>query len=88
MNINIIDFIHIIILIILVISAYVSIIYRNLLSAVIGLGAFSLILSVEFFLLHAPDVAIAEAGVGAALSTAIYIFAVKSTKKMEEQDEI
>lgn len=87
MQLNLIDFIHILILVVLVISAYISIVYRNLLSAAISLGVFSLVLSLEFFLLHAPDVAIAEAAIGAGLSTAIFIFAVKSTKRMEEQDE-
>jgi energy-converting hydrogenase B subunit D len=39
----------------------------------------------EFFLLQAPDVAIAQAGVGACLTTAIVIIAIKGTKRMEEE---
>jgi uncharacterized MnhB-related membrane protein len=34
--------------------------------------------------LQASDVAIAEAGVGACLSTAIMIIAIKGTKRMED----
>jgi energy-converting hydrogenase B subunit D len=39
----------------------------------------------EFYVLQAPDVAIAQAGVGACLSTAIIIIAIKRTKRMEEE---
>jgi energy-converting hydrogenase B subunit D len=46
----------------------------------------SLLLSLEFYILQAPDVAIAEAGVGAALTTAILILAIKATKRTEEED--
>jgi uncharacterized MnhB-related membrane protein len=45
----------------------------------------SLLLSLEFYLLQAPDVAIAQAGVGACLTTAIVIITIKGTKRMEEE---
>ena len=45
----------------------------------------SLLLSLEFFILQAPDVAIAEAGVGACLTTAILVIAIRSTKRMEDE---
>jgi len=54
---------------------------RDLLIAVILLAALSLLLSLEFFLLSAPDVAIAEAGVGAAITTAIFVIAIRATKR-------
>jgi len=38
----------------------------------------------EFYILQAPDVAIAEAGIGAALTTAIFILAIKGTVREEE----
>jgi len=40
----------------------------------------SLLLSLEFYMLHAPDVAIAEAGIGAGLTMAIFIFAIRGTR--------
>ena len=55
--------------------------FFNLLPAVSCLAVVSLLLSLEFYLLHAPDVAIAEAGIGAALTMAIYIFAIRATRK-------
>jgi len=38
----------------------------------------SLVISLEFYILQAPDVAIAEAAIGAGLSTAIYIIALRA----------
>jgi len=45
----------------------------------------SLLLSLEFYILQAPDVAIAEAAIGAGLTTAIYILAIRGTRRMEEE---
>ncbi|MFW6040453.1 MAG: hydrogenase subunit MbhD domain-containing protein [Thermoplasmatota archaeon] len=67
----------------LIITALAVIRFKDLISAAIALGASSLLLSLQFYLLRAPDVAIAEAAVGAALTTAIYIFAIKSTEREE-----
>ena len=66
---------------IIVVAGYFSIRANNLLFAVISLAALSLLLSLEFYLLQAPDVAIAEAGIGAALTTAIYILALYQIEK-------
>jgi multicomponent Na+:H+ antiporter subunit A len=46
----------------------------------------SLISSVIFYFLHAPDVAMAEASVGAALTSAVFIIAIKKTERYEEKD--
>lgn len=67
----------------LIITALAVIKFKDLISAAIALGSSSLLLSLEFYLLRAPDVAIAEAAVGAALTTAIYVFAIKSTDRQE-----
>jgi len=72
---------HIAVLVIIIVAAFLAVILKNLLPAVIALAAASLLLSLEFYLLHAPDVAIAEAAIGAALTMAIYIFAIRATKK-------
>ena len=72
---------HIVVLFIMVIAAFLAVYLRDLLSSVIALAAASLLLALEYYLLHAPDVAIAEAGIGAALTMAIYIFAIRATKK-------
>ena len=79
-----IEILHAILPIFIVIAAIFAIYFRDLISATIALAAMSLVLSLEFYILQAPDVAIAEAGVGACLTTAILIFAIKATRRMEE----
>lgn len=81
---NLYDAIHIAILLGIVISALLVVRMRDLVSAAIALASASLLLSLEFFILQAPDVAIAEAAVGAGLTTAIIIFAIKGTRRREE----
>jgi len=76
-----VSFAHIAVLMIMIIAAFLAVMFKDLLPAVIALAVVSLLLSLEFYLLHAPDVAIAEAGIGAALTMAIYIFAIRATRK-------
>jgi len=71
--------------ILIVVTAIIAILFRDLISATIALAAMSLLLSLEFYILQAPDVAIAEAGVGACLTTAILIISIKATKRMEDE---
>jgi uncharacterized MnhB-related membrane protein len=80
----ILEAIHIIIPILMIASSIFAVILKDLIAATIALAAMSLLLSLEFFILQAPDVAIAEAGVGACLTTAIIVIAIKATKRMEE----
>ena len=68
----------------LVITALLSIYFRDLLAAIVSYSVFSLVLTVLYFLLDAPDVAIAEAGIGAALTTCIFVIAIRMTRSREE----
>ena len=68
----------------LMIAAAVVIFTRDLLVAVLVFAAFSLVLTVIFFLLDAPDVAIAEAGIGGCLTTVVFVIAVVMTGRKEE----
>ena len=70
----------------LIISGLLVVSFKDLLAAAIASAAFSLLLSLEFYLLQAPDVAIAEAGIGAGLTTAIFIIAICGTKRYEEDE--
>ncbi|HHH79724.1 MAG: DUF4040 domain-containing protein [Thermoplasmata archaeon] len=79
------EVLQIVVPILTVAAAIVAVYFRDLLSATIALAAMSLLLSMEFYILQAPDVAIAEAGVGACLTTAILIFSIKATKRMEDE---
>jgi uncharacterized MnhB-related membrane protein len=83
---ELLELVHIIIPILILITAGIAVYLKDLLAAVIAVAAMSLLLSLEFYILNAPDVAIAEAGVGACLTTAIFIIAIKSTTRMEESE--
>ena len=72
-----------IILLIILVLAILSLQFRDLLSAIISLAAFSFMLSLLFFYLHAPDVAIAEAAVGAGVATILFILVISRTKRRE-----
>ena len=80
----ILEAIHIIVPILIVIASIFAVLLKDLIAAAIAVAAMSLLLSLEFFILQAPDVAIAQAGVGACLTTAILVIAIKATKRMEE----
>ena len=65
----------------LVVSATLAAELENLLSAVIALAITGLFAAAEFLSLHAPDVAISEAAVGAALAPLILIVTLKKIGK-------
>ena len=69
---------HTPVLIMLLLTAFLALWFKNLLHSIIALGAFSLLLALEFYILKAPDVAIAEAAIGAGLSTAIFIITLRA----------
>ena len=69
----------------IVFAALYAVMAKDLVVAVISMSVMSLLVALEFFLLHAPDVAIAEASIGAGLTAAIFMIAIKATGRMEEE---
>ena len=65
----------------LVVSAILASQLENLLSASIALAVTGLFAAAEFLILHAPDVAISEAAVGAALVPLIFIVTIRKVGK-------
>lgn len=63
-----------------------AIFVRSLGSAVILLGAVSLLVAVVFLILAAPDVAITEAAIGSALTTLVYVLALRRTNSVHRID--
>ncbi len=49
-------------------------------AAIIAMGVFSIILTVLFVILKAPDVAMTEAVIGAGLTTAFFVIALDKTR--------
>ena len=66
-------------------AAIYSIVNRDLLFAVMGTGIVSVILSLFFYLLQAPDVALTEAAMGIALTTIIFIITIRNTTRDENE---
>lgn len=77
---EIIVVLNVLIIVGMVVSAIMAVHFEKLLSSVIALGVTGIFAAAEFLLLHAPDVAISEAAVGAALSPLIFIIALKKIR--------
>ena len=58
---------------------------KNLIKAVILLAALNLLVAVVFYALHAPDLAVTQAAVNAALSTILFVYAIKRVGEYEEE---
>ena len=71
------------ILLLLLVLGILALSFKDLISAVIALAVFSLLNALLFYLLHAPDVAIAEAAVGAGVTTVIFIWVIGKTERRE-----
>ena len=69
----------------LVISAILACHFENLLSAVIALGVTGVFCAAAFLVMHAPDVAISEAAVGAALTPIVFIVALRKMRGCDGQ---
>jgi len=69
-------------LVLLPVIAILALTRRRRLAAIIAMGLFSLILAGVYLLAHAPDVAITEASIGAALVTFVYVLAIRRTGRL------
>ena len=75
--IDIVVILNVLIVLGMVISAILAVHFENLLSSVIALSITGVFCAAEFLVLHAPDVAISETAVGAALVPLIFIVTLK-----------
>jgi len=72
-----------ILILIMIAAALATSIFKDLMNAVVACAAVSLLASVLFYMLDAPDVAMAEAAIGAGLTTAIFVLAIRKTERYE-----
>jgi len=75
---------QLILIFIMIILAVAAVTFKDLINAVVVSAAVSLITSILFYFLQAPDVAMAEAAIGAGLTTAIFIIAIRKTERYEK----
>ncbi len=81
--------VSIIIMAILLLGAAIyAVIQKDLLYAVIATSIISLILSIMFYLLQAPDVALTEAAIGVALTTIIFVITIRNTERYEDKKHV
>jgi len=73
--------------IVMIVAALSAIYQKNLVGAVIASGAVSLVASILYIILAAPDVAMTEAAIGSALTTVVFLYAVNKIKKTKDEDE-
>ncbi len=71
-------------IIVMLAAAIAASVFKDLMNAVIASCLVSLIAAILFYLLQAPDVAMAEAAIGAALVTAVFVIAIRRTNRYEE----
>ena len=57
---------------------------KDLLSAAIAAGFADLAAAILFLVLQAPDVAITQAAIGAGITLAIFVYAIKRTERWEK----
>ncbi len=81
MTSNIIFVLNTLVIIGIVVSAVLAVQFEKSLSSIIALGTAGAFTALEFILLQAPDVAIAEAAVGAVLTTVIFVITLRKTKE-------
>lgn len=53
---------------------------RSLLFSLITLSLFSMLLTMQYLMLHAPDVALTEAALGVGLSPLVFLVAIRKTR--------
>ncbi len=64
--------------------ALLAIYLKDLLAASVAAGFISLVASIIFLYLQAPDVAMTEAAIGAGITTVVFIIAVRKTERYEK----
>ena len=83
-NFNHIDILMFILLTLLIICAVATAVTKRLLTAIVIYMSYSLVMSVVWVLLQAPDLAITEAAVGAGITSILLFVALDKIKKIEE----
>jgi len=70
--------------VIMVVAAILAVYQKSLLSAIIAAGAISLLASIIYLILSAPDVAMTEAAIGSGLTTIVFLFALNKVRKQDK----
>ena len=85
LNLDLMTVLNAVVLLGAAVSALVAVQAKRLLDSIIALAAAGSFIAVEFLFLQAPDVAIAEAAVGAVLGSILYVIALRRVMRKEEE---
>ncbi|MCF7948595.1 MAG: DUF4040 domain-containing protein [Spirochaetia bacterium] len=72
---------------IMIAAAIFAIYSQNILSAIISAGVISLLASIIYILLAAPDVAMTEAAIGSGLTTVVFLLALRRIQVNQAEKE-
>ena len=72
--------------VIMLIAAFLALYQKNLVSAIISAGIISLLASIIYLLLAAPDVAMTEAAIGSGLTTVVFLYAFNKIRNIKDKD--
>ena len=83
---NNISILNTIVMIGIIVAGFLTVIIDDILPCVITMSVLGTFIAIEFLLLRAPDVAIAEGAVGAVLTPVIFIIALMKVKDKVKPD--
>ncbi len=72
---------------IMLVAAFLALYSKNLVAAIISSGVISLLASVIYLLLAAPDVAMTEAAIGSGLTTIVFLLAFRKIQSIKEEKD-
>ena len=75
------EVLNVVLLALLITTALAASLLRDLLGAVIVFSCYSLIMAIMWQRLHAPDLALTEAAVGAGITTVLFVITIFKTKR-------
>ncbi|MEN8155095.1 MAG: hydrogenase subunit MbhD domain-containing protein [Acidobacteriota bacterium] len=81
---SILEYFVLFLVFLMIVLALFAVRTKALLAAVIASGFISLVASIVYLYLKAPDVAMTEAAIGAGLTTIIFVVTVRKTKGREK----
>lgn len=77
----------IILLILLIVCAIAACLSKKLINAVVIFMSYSLVMSIIWFIIESPDLAITEATVGAGVTSILFFLVLKKIDAINDDDE-
>jgi energy-converting hydrogenase B subunit D len=78
------EFFNVLLVVLLIVCAIAVERTNDLLGAIIIFASYSLVMSVLWLLLSAPDIALTEAAIGAGVTTILFLTVISRTRRMEK----